>query len=135
MPKRLTISIWKWPMSHFFLVYHDNDEVFPIFISGPNTMEKRDIGDIGDFLYFKSTTILCTTSHQQHLRNINPSLLLWRLNTLNIKSHYFLFGGGSFYPLRVAPDVKTFFDRLRHNQAPWCSQPHKKSLTLEGHHK
>ncbi len=23
----------------------------------------------------------------------------------------------------------------QHNQAPWCSQPRKKSLTLEGHHK
>ena len=29
-----------------------------------------------------------------------------------MKSHCFLFGGGSFYPLRVAPDVKIFFDRL-----------------------
>ncbi len=34
--------------------------------------------------------------------------IIERLNTLNIKSHYFLFGGGSYYPLRVAPDVKTF---------------------------
>ncbi len=43
-----------------------------------------------------------------------------RLNTLNMKSHYFLFGGGSFFPLRVAPDVKTFFDRLR---PPRCGEP------------
>ncbi len=46
-----------------------------------------------------------------------------RLNTLNIQSHYFLFGGGSFYPLRVAPDVKTFFDRLRPPRTlTWCGQ-------------
>ncbi len=38
-------------------------------------------------------------------RYFSFSETLIRLNTLNMKSHYFLFGGFSFYPLRVAPDV------------------------------
>ncbi len=46
-----------------------------------------------------------------------------RLNTLNLQSHYLPFGGGSFYPLRVATDVKTFFDRLRPPRTfTWCGQ-------------
>ncbi len=44
---------------------------------------------------------------KKHLWSCVKKLI--RLNTLNMKSHYLLFGEGSFYPLRVAKDVKTFF--------------------------
>ncbi len=39
-------------------------------------------------------------------------ILVKRHHTLKFKSPYLPFGNGPFYALRVAPNVKAFFDRL-----------------------
>ncbi len=61
------------------------------------------------FLILYKSIFLTTTFKATDTKNES----LERLNTLNLQSQYLLFGGGSLYPLRVAPDVKTFLDRLR----------------------
>ncbi len=91
-----------------------------------------------DTLYINQN-YFCHSSEIQFVNRRGPNLFF--------KYFYFLFGPGLFYPLRVIATVQNFFGTLvgpltlwhpkmknlsRHNQAPWCSQPPKKSLTLEG---